>query len=180
MMTMADPRQRLKLYEALELRSELDARIKTLRDCLPEARKNRDRLYSLREEGNRRPSPEFDPVAARERLERLELRRRKLNTAIQQANFQHRVEHEGEAMTLSEALEVRKRLNESIGELHTQLVDSAWQRVIYKEDRDIVEENELSYPECSERLETARLAFRSLNRGLRAASFEVSVDFRDE
>ena len=26
----------------------------------------------------------------------------------------------------------------------------------------------------------ARLAFRSLNRGLRAASFEVSVDFRDE
>lgn len=52
--------------------------------------------------------------------------------------------------------------------------------MIYKEDRDIVEENELSYPECSERLETARLAFRSLNRSLRAASFEVSVDFRDE
>jgi len=90
------------------------------------------------------------------------------------------VEHQGEPLTLSEALEVRKRLNEALGELHTQLVDSAWQRVIYKEDRDIVEENELSYTECSERLETARLAFRSLNRGLRAASFEVSVDFRDD
>lgn len=177
---MAESSERLKLYEALELRSELDARIKTIRDCLPEARKNRGRLFSLREEGNRRPSPDFDLEAARDRLKRLELRRRKLNASIQQVNFQHRIEHEGESMTLSEALEVRKGLNESIGELHEQLVDSASQRVIYKEDRDIVEENELSFAECSERLETARLAFRSLNRGLRAASFEVAVDFRDE
>lgn len=127
-----------------------------------------------------RPSPDFDLEAARDRLKRLELRRRKLNAAIQRVNFQHRIEHEGESMTLSEALEVRKGPNEAIGELHEQLVDSAWQRVIYKEDRDIVEENELSFAECSERLETARLAFRSLNRGLRAASFEVAVDFRDE
>ncbi len=83
-------------------------------------------------------------------------------------------------MTLAEALEVRKGLNEALGALHSQLVESAWQRVIYKEDRDIVEESDLSYPECSERLETARLAFRSLNRRLRAASFEVSVEFADE
>lgn len=177
---MADLGDGLKLYEALELRSELDARIKTIRDCLPEARKNRDRWLAPREEGNRRPSPDFDPAAARDRLKRLELRRRKLNAAIQQANFRHRIEHDGEPMTLTEALEVRKGLNEAIGELHTQLVDSAWQRVIYKEDRDIVEETELSYTECSKRLEKARLEFRALNRGLRAASFEVSVDFRDD
>lgn len=177
---MTEAGERLKLYEAIELRSELNARIQTIRDCLPEARKNRGRLFSLREEGNRRPSPGFDLEAARKQLKRLELRRRKLNVAIQQANFQHRIEHEGESMTLSEALEVRKRLNEAIGELHEQLVDSAWQRVIYKEDRDIVEDNDLSYEECSERLDAARLAFRSLNRGLRAASFEVAVDFRAE
>jgi hypothetical protein len=171
---------RLKLYEALELRSELDARIKTVKDCLPEARQNRDRLFSLREDGNRRPSPDFDVGAAREELKRLELRRRKLNAAIQQANFQHRVEHGGDSLTLSEALDVRKGLNEAIGELHSQLVGSAWQRVIYKEDRDIVEESELPYAECSRRLEEARLAFRGLNRTLRAATFEVSVDFEDE
>ncbi len=177
---MADKSERLKLYEALELRSELDARIKTIKDCLPEARQNRKGLFSFREDGNRRPSPEFDVAAARAGLKRLELRRRKLNSAIQHANFQHRVEHDGESMTLGEALEVRKALNEAIGELHSQLVDSAFQRVIYKEDRDIVEESGLSYNECSERLDKARLAFRALNRRLRAASFEVSVDFRDE
>lgn len=177
---MAEQRERLRLYEALELRSELDARIKILKDCLPEARQNRKGFFSLREDGNSRPSPDFDLDDARKRLKRLELRRRKLNAAIQQANFQHRIEHEGDSMTLAEALEVRKGLNEAIGELHSQLVESAWQRVIYKEDRDIVEESELSYTECSERLETARLAFRSLNRQLRAASFDVSVEFTDE
>lgn len=177
---MADKSERLKLYEALELRSELDARIKTFKDCLPEARQNRKGLFAFREDGNRRPSPEFDVAAARAGLKRLELRRRKLNSAIQHANLQHRVEHDGDSMTLSEALEVRKELNEAIGELHSQLVDSAFQRVIYKEDRDIVEESGLSYNECSERLDKARLTFRALNRRLRAASFEVSVDFRDE
>lgn len=81
---------------------------------------------------------------------------------------------------VSEALEARKALNDSIGELHSQVVAAAWQRVIYKEDRDIVEENEVSYGEGVERLEQARLAFRDLNRKLRAASFEATVDFRDE
>lgn len=126
------------------------------------------------------PSPDFDIAAARQELKHLELRRRKLNAAIQRANFQQRIEHEGDSLTLSEALDARKRLNEAIGELHSQLVDSAWQRVIYKEDRDIIEESELSYSECSQRLERARLAFRALNRQLRAASFEVSVGFEDE
>jgi hypothetical protein len=59
-------------------------------------------------------------------------------------------------------------------------VDAAYQRVIYKEDRDIVEDNELSYAECAEALEKARLAFRELNRKIRVASFSVEVDFQDE
>jgi hypothetical protein len=60
------------------------------------------------------------------------------------------------------------------------LVASTHQRVIYKEDRDIVEENDLSYAECSENLESARLSIRDLNRKIRAAAFAVEVDFLDE
>ena len=46
---MAEKRK-LYIYEALELRSEYDARIKTLKDTLPETRQNRDRLfYSIQE-----------------------------------------------------------------------------------------------------------------------------------
>jgi hypothetical protein len=171
----------LRLYEALELRAEYDARLKTLKDCLPEARQNRGRLAFRSEDDLRyRPSPDFNLTAVRDQVKKLEFKRRKLNTAIQEANFQHRIEVGGEAMSLSEALELRKGVNQQIGELHTQVVEAAYQRVIYKEDRDIVEEHERSYGECAAALEAARLAFRRLNRTIRAAAFAVEVAFQDE
>ena len=45
---MPTEQNRLYLYEALELRAEYDARIKTFRDCLPETRRNRDQLGMYR------------------------------------------------------------------------------------------------------------------------------------
>src|SRR5919109_3725237 len=108
---MPDAKNRLLLYEALELRAEYDARIKTLKDCLPETKQNRGRLNFLRdEEGMYRPSPDFSVAEAREQLRKLEVKRRKLNSAIQQANFQHRVHFRGDTLTLNEALEMRKGL----------------------------------------------------------------------
>lgn|GEM_PF-1528342 len=41
---MPDTKNKLFLYEALELRAEYDARVKTLKDCLPETKQNRERL----------------------------------------------------------------------------------------------------------------------------------------
>jgi hypothetical protein len=122
----------------------------------------------------------FNVAEAREQLRKLELKRRKLNSAIQQANFHYRIDFRGDTLTLNEALEMRKGLNEQLGELHTQVVKAAYQRVIYKEDRDIVEPNELSYTDSVKTLEAARAAFRELNRKIRAAAFEVVVDFLDE
>ena len=46
---MKDKKRPLYLYEALELRSEYDARIKTLKDCLPESKQNRDRFSFTQE-----------------------------------------------------------------------------------------------------------------------------------
>jgi hypothetical protein len=168
----------LYLYEALELRSEYDAKMKTLRDCLPETRQNRDMFSFARDdEGRRRPSPDFDLAEARKDLRKMEFKRRKLNAAIQETNYKQRIDFLGESMNLNEALEMRKGLNERIGELHTQVLKSAYQRVIYKEGRDIVEENEVTYADSVKNLEDARLAFRELNRKLRRASFEALVDF---
>ena len=53
-------KRKLQLYEALELRAEYDARIKTLKDCLPETRQNRGRLLFHDDEVMRRPSSDFD------------------------------------------------------------------------------------------------------------------------
>jgi len=177
---MKDKKKTLYLYEALELRSEYDARIKTLKDCLPESKQNRDRFSFTRDDGIRRPSPDFDVASARKDLRKIEIKRRKLNSSIQRANFNHFITFNGDSINLSEALEMRKALNEQIGEFHNQVVTSSYLRVIYKEGRDIVEENEISYADAVKNLEQARLAFRELNRKLRLSSFETLVDFQDE
>jgi hypothetical protein len=75
---------------------------------------------------------------------------------------------------------LRKGVNQQIGELHAQVVEAAYQRVIYKEDRDIVEEHERSYGECAAALEEARPTFRRLNCTIRTAAFAVKVAFQDE
>ena len=177
---MKDKTKTLYLYEALELRSEYDARVKTLKDCLPESKQNRDRFSFTRDDGMRRPSPDFDVASARKDLRKIEIKRRKLNSSIQRANFNHLINFNGDSINLSEALEMRKALNEQIGEFHNQVVTSSYQKVIYKEGRDIVEENEISYADAVKNLEQARLAFRELNRKLRLASFETLADFQDE
>lgn len=178
---MPDSKNKLYLYEAIELRAEFDARIKTLKDCLPESKRNRSRLPFGRDEDSiQRPAPDFDVDAARKTLSNIEFKRRKLNSAIQKANFDHSMELDGETISLNEALELRKAVNEQIGELHSQVLSAAYQRVIYKEGRDIVEENDVSYAESVERLEQRRLAFRKLNRRIRKAAFDIVVEFQDE
>jgi hypothetical protein len=98
-----------------------------LKDCLPETRQNRGRFsFSRDDDGKRRPSPNFDLGEVREKLRQLEFKRRKLNSAIQQTNFSYRIDFRGEPITLSEVLEVHKVLNERIGELHAQVVNSAY------------------------------------------------------
>jgi len=177
---MKDKKKTLYLYEALELRSEYDARIKTLKDCLPESKQNRDRFSFTRDGEIRRPSPDFDAASSRKELRKIEIKRRKLNSSIQQSNFNHFINFNEDSINLSEALEMRKALNEQIGEFHNQVVTSSYQKVIYKEGRDIVEENEISYTDAVKNLEQARLAFRELNRKLRLASFETLTDFQNE
>lgn len=178
---MPDVNNKLFLYEALELRAEYDARIKTLKDCLPETKQQRGRfVYTHDDTGMYRPSPDLSLSDAREQFGQLEIKRRKLNSAIQKANFTHTLVFSGDTLSLSEALEIRKGLNGQIGELHTQVVKAAYQRVIYKEDRDIVEPSEVSYAASVAQLDDARRAFRDLNRHIRAATFAVVVDFQDE
>lgn len=179
---MPNKHNKLYLYEAIELRAEYDARIRTLKTCLPGRKQETQEHWMMQrdEPAFTRPHPEFDVARAREEIRGLEFKRRKINAAIQQANIVRTVDIDGEPTTLLEALEIRKGLNERIGELHNQLAGAAQQRVIYKEGRDIVEETDVAYGECAQDLDQARLQFRALNRTLRAATYETVVDFVDE
>ena len=178
---MPDSQNNLYLYEALELRAEYDARAKTLKSMLPEAKENRDRFSFHRDdEVKYRPVAAFNVDAVRDELNALSIKSRKLNNAIQRANFDGRLTVGGEEQTLSEALEFRKSVNEKIGELSTQLANAAYERVVYKEERDIVEPPEVSYEQARRQLEEQRLLFRALNRALRVAAHVIVIEFKDE
>jgi hypothetical protein len=177
---MPDNKNNLYLYEALELRAEYDARIKTLKSLLPEARENRDKFSFRDEETRYRPVAAFNVDEVREALNKLALKKRKLNNAIQRANFDSKMTIGGQEMNLAETLELRKAVNEQLGELNTQLLSSAYERVIYKEGRDIVEGPTVEYAKALKALEEKRLLFRELNRKLRAAAHEIAIEFKDE
>jgi hypothetical protein len=178
---MPDDKNKLFLYEALELRAEYDARIKELRTLLPEAKESRVRFaFRGDDDVKQRPAAGFSVQMVREELNALAARKRTLNNAIQCANFDSRITVAGDPLSLSEALELRKAVDEQIGELSTQLVKAAYERVVYKEERDIVEAPEVPYAEVRHELDEKRRLFRALNRSLRAAAHAIVVEFRDE
>lgn len=178
---MAESKKGMLIYEALELRSEYDSRMETLRSCIPETRgAGRTAFLSRLDTDLSRPADGVDVSALRAEVRMLEHKRHKLNVAIQTANFANSVRIADENVTLTEALELRKAAKLRVGELSTQLAHSSTIRVIHKEDRDIIEGPDVPFAEVRGRLEEARVEFRRLNRALRRASFEVSVDFADE
>ncbi|MBI4649954.1 hypothetical protein HY745_01405 [Candidatus Desantisbacteria bacterium] len=178
---MPNNKNKIYLYEALELRSEYDARIKNLKDLLPEAKENRDKFYFRRDdEVKLRPASGFSVDEVRDELNIIEFKKRKLNNTIQQVNFNHHIVINDQEINLAEALELRKSVNVQIGELSAQLVSSAYERVIYKEGRDIVESPNIEFSKTMNALENKRLLFRDLNRKLRAISYSISIDFIDE
>lgn len=181
---MPDSTGNLFLYEALELRGEYDSRIKTSKECLPESRNEEFGMGALRRgfvgDARYMPVTAADPAGLREEVKTLEYKRRKLNTAIQSANFSTTLIVEGEEITLAETLELRKSVRQNVADLHRQVTASAFKRVIHKEDRDIEEEPDFDFTMSRRELEQARLMFRKLNRALREAGHSTVVEFRDE
>ena len=129
---------------------------------------------------NRRAAPDVNFLVLRKQLRALDRKRLMLNAAIQKANFENEVEIRGERMSLARALEERKAADRLIGELHELAVRSAFVRVVYKEERDIVEGTDTPFGATFAELDAARRDFRELNRVLRGASFRIVIDFRDE
>jgi len=178
---MAESKDNLYLYQALELRGEYQARLDSLKALLPEQRKLQRGIWD-RETNNeyKEPAAGFDPAEIREQIRRLEYKSRRLNTAIQQANFANDVLVNNEKMSIAEALEIRKAVNQELAGLQKMLERSAYRTVIYKEERNITQEPEDNFQEVYNRLEEKRMLFRELNRALRKASFTVTIQFKDE
>ena len=142
---MPDEKNNLFIYEAIELRQEYDKHIKVLENLIEEKRGKRD--FLSREEDELRPAKDFDVKLIQEKLQKLQTKRVKLNQELQLTNLKTTLNYDGNEITLSEALEIRKNLIKEITILSDKLNKSAYVKIIHKEGRDIIKEPKQKFKE---------------------------------
>jgi hypothetical protein len=177
---MPDNKGNLYLFEAIELRSEYDRRINLVQSILNEEGRPREGFFRASDDEEKVESSDFDKEAVENNLKSFQTKRVKLNQAIQASNFNHYVKFEGEEISIAEALEVRKNLLKDLEVLSKRVTDSAYKRIIHKEERDIIREPSHKFSESYERYENKVRMFRELVTSIHVANHKNVVKFKDE
>ncbi|MBM3713574.1 MAG: hypothetical protein FJW56_09110 [Actinobacteria bacterium] len=177
---MADSKGNLYLFEAILLRNEYDRHIKLLEKLIGEDRKIDDRFFSSRNEDNREAAPGFNQKELEEKLEKLKTRKLKINQAIQAANFKYQIDNEGEKVSIAEALEIRKNIISEIETVSQRVIDSAYKKIIHKEERDIVHEPKHSFVKVYDDYQDNLKKLRNIVIQIHNINFKSTVNFREE
>src|SRR3972149_6893473 len=159
---MPDKKNNLFIYEAIELRQEYDKHIKVLENLIEEKRGKRD--FLSREEDELQPVKDFDVKLIQEKLQ-------KLKTTLN---------YDGNEITLSEALEIRKNLIKDITILSDKLNESAYVKIIHKEGRDIIKEPKQKFNDVYQNYENFLKKIRKLNQEIHRINHTEAVNFKDE
>ena len=171
------------LFEALEVRNEYRRKRSVLKDLLEGEDSGVGSLgYRDSSPDKYRETEEFSEERKRlsEELRSLRKKEVKLNQAIQKANLETELTVNGETVTLSEALERRKELNEKLGDLVNQLNNSKTEGVIYKEERDIVISPDRPFNQLWEEYEECVVKFRSLQTEIHKLNHTVEINWNYE
>lgn len=178
---MPDNDGRLYLFEALALREAYDQRIALLEKLLdPKADRRGGLRFGFSDSEELQAVPEFQPETAEAELKKLKTRRVKLNQEIQVANFRATLPFDGEEISLAQALELRKSLLAERTELAQRVVDSAYNRIIHKEERDVIKAPTRPFRRTHDEFHTVLERVRALVTAIQRANHTVTVAFRDE
>lgn len=175
---MPDKKGKLYLYEAVELRNEYDRHVELLEGLLGESLKKRGLFNDGDEDKN--PAADFDQKEIEEKLKKLQTKRVKLNQEIQRTNFETQIKHEGNGISIAEALEVRKNLLGDIKAVSGRAEKSSYVRVIHKEGRDIVQEPRHKFTDAYKEYQDSIRRLRNLVNQVHAANHSATVNYKDE
>lgn len=169
----------IRLFEALELKAEYEARIETIRECLPGAqRRGAGTCIVDRADGRDWGTSVFDPARLRTALQELDGRRDALDEAIRRANASYGVTFRGRRLTLGQAFELRGAISREISALQAQVIGVASRRA-RPTGEGACEPGPETCPACVRQLDEARRTFRALNRLLWMAAYDVAVAYGD-
>jgi lysyl-tRNA synthetase class I len=177
---MPDSKENLYLFEAIVLRNEYDRYTKLLEKLIEGEQKNTDKFFSRGDEEERESASDFSQQELEEELGKLKTRRVKLNQAIQTANFKYQIDYEGEKISIAEALEIRKNLLADTETISQRVINSAYKRIIHKEERDIVHEPKHSFKQVYDIFRDNIKKLRAIVIQIHNVNFISVVNFREE
>jgi hypothetical protein len=177
---MPNDKGNLYLFEAIELRSEYDRQIKLLEELIEDNQDKSDRFFHNKDEEEREPSSDFNQKELEEDLKKLQTKRVKLNQAIQAANFKYQIDYDGEKISIAEALEIRKNLLADIKAISQRVVNSAYKRIIHKEERDIVHEPKHFFKQVFDDYQNSLKKIRTIVTQIHIINFRSTVNFKEE
>lgn len=176
---MPNEKGNLYLFEAIELRNEYDRHINLLENILYDSDKAGSFLRSSEEEV-KEPAKDFHQQEIEDKLKKIQTKRVKLNQAIQESNFTNRIKLDGDEISVAEALEIRKNLLSEIDSLKERIKNSAYKKIIHKEERDIVREPKHSFAEVYNEYTVKLFKYRELVNMIHIANHENEVKFKEE
>ncbi|MCK4311167.1 MAG: hypothetical protein KAW88_00350 [Candidatus Cloacimonetes bacterium] len=177
---MPDKKENLYLFEAIELRNEYDRHIKLLEKLIKGDLNKSDRFFHNRDEEEKEPVSDFNQKELEEKLKKIQTKRVKLNQAIQVANFKYQIDYEGEKISIAEALEIRKNLLTDIEEISERVINSAYKRIIHKEERDIVHEPKFPFKQIYENYQNKIRKIKDIVTRIHIVNHRSVVNFREE
>ena len=177
---MPDKKGKLYLYEAIELRNEYDRHIKLLERLIRGEQEKGDRFFPSKNEEEKEPTSDFNLKELEEKLKKIKTKRVKLNQAIQLANFKYQIDYDGEKISIAEALEIRKNFLADIEGISQRVVNSAYKRIIHKEERDIVHEPKHAFKESYANYQISLKKIRHIVNAIHVVNHSSIVNFREE
>jgi hypothetical protein len=177
---MPDEKGNLYIHEAVALRKEYDSHISMLQGLVTESGGKKGSFLSRDDSEMKRPVDDFNQADFEDTLKKLQTKRLKLNQEIQAANFNTKIEFEGDSISIAEALEIRKSVIAEIKAAASKTNESAFSTVIHKEERDIIEKPRYPFKKSYiEFLEAVR-RLRKIEGLIHTANHKNTVTFKDE
>lgn len=148
---------------------------------MSETQQDPDRLFGRRSsDEEKKPASDFKIKEIEDKKKKTQTKRIKLNQAIQTVYFNNTFEYDGENISIAEALEIRKHLNSDLDLIKKHVLESAFKRVIHKEERDIVYEPKQPFKEKLVEYHLSLKRFRELLLKIHVINHECSIAFKEE
>jgi len=177
---MPDTKGNLYIYEAVALRNQYDAHVELLSSLINNPGRKAGTAGLRDGKETIKPADDYNPEAMEKVLRKLRERRLKLNHRLQSANFSVHLRFGNNYISIAEALETRKALQQEIQVLYGRVLDSAYTTVIHKEERDITDRSRFGFTQSYRLYRNALNRLRRLENAIHQANHTNTVDFKDE